>query len=315
MGVLESGFQVKGLRKNIPWYNLGTPVNEAPTSEDAIRLAGIDWNVYSKPIFIQDDKEEYQKIPQYIANVRDIDNCTLGIVTGRYTIVQNADAFSFTDNLISQDVQYESAGAFANGKRVWLLAKLPETLIAGETIVPYVAFTNSHDGKGSIRVSCIPIQIRTSTSLNFAIPTAPRMWTAKHLGKIEEKIEEAHRTLEMTQIYLENLSKMANQLMSEKITESDLNDYINELMPLPSESEERRMENVENNQKELEKSYRDAEYSQFFGTKWGFLNAVSNYVNHTSPKRYSAKYAENQFARIIDGHWLIDRAFEIVTKK
>ena len=29
----------------IPWHGLGTPVSEAPTSQDAIKLAGLDWNV------------------------------------------------------------------------------------------------------------------------------------------------------------------------------------------------------------------------------------------------------------------------------
>lgn len=28
-----------------PWHGLGEIIQEAPTSEDALRLAGLDWNV------------------------------------------------------------------------------------------------------------------------------------------------------------------------------------------------------------------------------------------------------------------------------
>ena len=34
-----------------PWHGLGTIVAEAPTSADALKLAGLDWNVVQEPIF------------------------------------------------------------------------------------------------------------------------------------------------------------------------------------------------------------------------------------------------------------------------
>lgn len=33
-----------------PWHGLGTEVSEAPTSADALRLAGLDWEVQQKNI-------------------------------------------------------------------------------------------------------------------------------------------------------------------------------------------------------------------------------------------------------------------------
>ena len=50
-------------------------------------------------------------IEGFKANVRDKDNSVLGIVTDRYKVVQNYEAFAFTDALLGEGIQYETAGS------------------------------------------------------------------------------------------------------------------------------------------------------------------------------------------------------------
>ena len=52
-----------------PWHGLGTIVKEAPTSADAIRLAGLDWTVVQEPIYTNFSKP----VDGYRANVRSTD--------------------------------------------------------------------------------------------------------------------------------------------------------------------------------------------------------------------------------------------------
>ena len=56
-----------------PWHGLGTMVQEAPTSADALRLAGLDWTVDQYPVFADGNL-----IPGYKANIRSSDNKVLG---------------------------------------------------------------------------------------------------------------------------------------------------------------------------------------------------------------------------------------------
>lgn len=113
-----------------PWHGLGTIVEEAPESADALRLAGLDWNVVQKDIFTN-----YGKVEGYKANVRDTDNQVLGVVTDRYKVIQNTDAFAFTDELLGAGVRYETAGSLQGGKKVWLLARIPrEYIVSGERL-------------------------------------------------------------------------------------------------------------------------------------------------------------------------------------
>ena len=81
-----------------PWHGLGTIVMEAPTSAGALRLAGLDWDVVQEPIFTGFK----EPIEGYKANIRDSDRRILGVVSDRYKVVQNTDAFSFTDELLGR---------------------------------------------------------------------------------------------------------------------------------------------------------------------------------------------------------------------
>lgn len=113
---VESMFYVG---RTAPWHGLGVGVEEALSSDEAIKMAGLDWRVRQEDIMTADFKD----IPGFKANVREDNGSILGVVTDRYKVVQNDEAFSFTDSLIGSGVTYETAGSLNDGKRIWLLAK------------------------------------------------------------------------------------------------------------------------------------------------------------------------------------------------
>ena len=77
-----------------PWHGLGTMVQEAPTSAEALKLAGLDWTVEARDMWLNGG---YEPIPGYKANVRSSDNKVLGVVSDKYRIVQNADVYNTVD--------------------------------------------------------------------------------------------------------------------------------------------------------------------------------------------------------------------------
>lgn len=184
---VESMFYVR----ETPWHGLGTKVQEAPTSKDALILAGLDWHVVQEPVYTGQN----ELVQGYKANVRDSDRKVLGVVTDRYKIVQNEEAFSFTDALLGEGVRYETAGSLQGGRSVWLLAHLPhEYIISGERISPYLLFSNTHDGSGAVKVAITPIRVVCCNTLNLALQTAKRSWSMNHTGNVKDKMEEAKNT-------------------------------------------------------------------------------------------------------------------------
>ena len=59
---VESMFYVR----ETPWHGLGTKVMNAPASEEALIVAGLNWNVIQEPIYTT----ENEPIKGYKANVQ-----------------------------------------------------------------------------------------------------------------------------------------------------------------------------------------------------------------------------------------------------
>ena len=78
-----------------PWHNLGQVVDSAQTSEEAIKLSGLDFEVVKKKIYTEGNIE----IPRNYATVRTDLNIPLGVVGEKYHVLQNSQAFKFIDDM------------------------------------------------------------------------------------------------------------------------------------------------------------------------------------------------------------------------
>lgn len=291
-----------------PWHGLGTRVEEAPTSSDALRMSGLDWNVIQRNIQVCGGA----KIQNYKANVRDSDGTVLGVVSDRYKIVQNAEAFEFTDSLIGGDVRYETAGSLNGGRKIWLLAKLPETEIVGDKTEPYLCFTNTHDGSGAIRVCMTPIRVVCNNTLNLALESARRAWSVRHTGDMASKMHEARVCLEMACAYMDELGQTADRLANTTVTRDKLMEILDEMFPVTEDSTDREKQNIQKLKGEYMVCYFAPDILKFRGTAWGAVNAMSDMISHNAPRRKTANYRENNWGRIMDGHAMLDKFVSLV---
>lgn len=304
---LETMFSVR----EVPWHGQGTIVQEAPDSNEALRLAGLDWTVEGKPIY----DNMGRVIAGYKANTRSSDGKVLGIVSNRYKIVQNADAFQFTDNLIGGDVRYETAGSLQGGKKIWLLAKMPETKVCDDSVAPYVCFTNSHDGTGAVKAIMTPVRVVCNNTLNLALRTAKRSWSMRHQGNIEGKLEEARQALELAEIYMDSLAKEAEEWANITVNTEHLHKILDAVFPEKANATDRAKENIKRNKDQFMACVFAPDLVKFVGTAWGVINAAADFVGHTAPSRNTKSYAENNWNRIMDGHPLVDRVVSLATAK
>lgn len=293
-----------------PWHGLGTIVEEAPTFAEALRLAGLDWKVNQSAIFTSAGRVE-----GYRANVRSTDQAVLGVVTDRYKVIQNTDAFAFTDELLGEGVKYETAGSLQGGRKVWLLARLPRKyIISGERISPYLVFSNTHDGSGAVRVAITPVRVVCNNTLNLALESASRSFSMIHTGDIKGKILEAKQTLFMADTYMENLGQEFERLRRKKLTDQQVKEYMELLLPIDDSASLLTIKNMKKLRADLQSRYYDAPDLKNVGgnNAYRFINAVSDFATHSAPIMKTKNYQENLFLKTYEGNPLIDKAYQML---
>lgn len=294
-----------------PWHGLGTSVEEAPDSREALILAGLDWDVIQQPVYTQDGT----RIEGYKANVRLQDNLVLGVVTNRYKVVQNREAFEFTDELLGKGVRYETAGSLQGGKKTWILAKLPSKyIINGENIAPYMVFSNTHDGSGAIKIAMTPVRVVCNNTLNLALDTAKRIWSFNHTGNIQDKLEEAGETMFRAEDYMSELGKEFERLNKIKVSDAALEEHISMLLPIADDASATTEQNVLKLRDDIRRRYKFAPDLKGIGKNgYRFINAVADFATHAKPLRATSNYQENLFNKTIEGNPLTDRAMKIIS--
>lgn len=307
----DQNFKIFQKRK-ATWSGLGTNVSNATNSKEVLEEAGLNWNVYQRDMISMDGIP----IDGYKANIRDTDDVVLGVVTDKYKVVQNEEAFRFTEDLLGEGVRYEKAGAIQGGRKTWILAKMPyKYQMLGDWVEPYLVFYNSHDGSGSIKVAITPIRVMCQNTLNLALRKASRSWSTKHTGDIHLRLEDAKDTLLKAHNYMEELNNEMTNLSRIRLNDQAVEAFIDELIPISDKASTLQKKNIMNLREGLKTRYFLAPDLKGIGKNaYKLINAVSDFATHAEPQRKTHNFQENLFLKTVDGHPLIDKAHRMILK-
>lgn len=224
------------------WHGLGQIVEQYPTSEEAIRHAGLDYEVVKSPLFtkgsgitetadgIEIGSNELE-VPNCFANIRTDNNAVLGVVGKDYHIVQNREAFSFFDAIVGggEGILYETAGALGKGERIFITAKLPDYIRVGngdDVTEKYIFLTTSHDGSGSITAAFTPIRIVCQNTLNASLRNMTNVVRIKHTSGAKQRIENAHRIMGLANTLSDQLQGIFNDWTTIRATDQEVRKLI-----------------------------------------------------------------------------------------
>lgn len=295
--------------KATPWIKTNAVfVGEALTSAQALKTAKLDFDVLQEPVF----DGSLNPVKGYRLNRKSDDGRILGMVTDRYKIVQNTDAFAFTDGLIGPNCRYENAGSCNGFRVVWLQAKLEPRKIMGDMYDNFLFFKNSFDGKGSVKVCVTPVRLVCQNMLNAAVRRAKRVFSIRHTGDIAGKIHEADMTLRLSEEYLTEVQEDYVRLARIRLNAEKVNQIWETLFPIEKDDTEWKIRNAETQRSIIRQCYNADDLGNFRGTGFGVINAVSDMVSHPTPLRMTDSVYGNLFDRLTNGHPLMDRAQELV---
>jgi len=275
------------------WHELGVNVEQAVTSGAAIKLAGLDWSVESRPLHYggrdADDCEAFE-VPGKVGLVRSDTQALLSIRSESYVPLQNVEAFDFMDGVLGDDVErvkYETAGALRGGRVVWMMARMPGEVVVGDGDVtyPYLLLSNSHDGTQAVRIMPTMVRVVCNNTLNLAmrsqgVASAFTMW---HTSGLTNRMAEAKRVLGLVRKQTAAFGEQASALAGVEVSRQRMQQYLAELFPVDASGTDRQKENALGKRQDVRRLFEEEPANTMDGvrgTGWGLLNAATHYVDH-----------------------------------
>lgn len=297
--------------KERPWHGIGTVVEDAPDSLEAIKMAKLDWSVEQEEV----KTESGILIPETFANIRRDTNEVLGVVKSQYKILQNTEAFDFVDEVVknSQGVEcrYETAGSLFNGRKIYLLVKLPNVKICGDDVENYLFFMNSHDGSTALTAGITSVRVVCNNTLQFALKSAPRMWKIRHTSTLKGRVKEAIHSLELADNHVDEMATIAEKMAMTKIKEEDFIRKFFETKELKTiaESEISRAKLLER----LDAIHENTDdLGNMKNTAWGWYNVVSDYVSNRVYERTGETHEDRKLNKFFVGEKMLKAAFDVL---
>ncbi len=319
--------------RELPWHGLGAVLDEYPASiDEALDKAGLGWKVTHGDVLVvrragwTDDfgiEHAAELIPArgFKANLREDTGEVLGIVSDEYEVVENVHAFRFLDALIGSEMHFETAGSLWGGRRVWVLARLPEYVeLGGDLSATYIYVANSHDGSMAVTAAVTPIRIVCANTLGAALRQAEhgvstqRTFRFRHTGNLQAKFVEARKVLGMTIDYQKQFKQLADRLALQPISAHALERSVlrhlwiidEDMGKVAHANRERTIESVVTIFRGRGSAGDTSGNSP--GTKWVAFNAIAEHLDYG--RRYTAR--TNQVQRSFEDASLKQRALELI---
>lgn len=291
----------------------GEVITNATSYDDVLTQAGLNWTVCSRPLYTEINNKQVL-IPGVNSIVREEDEKPLGIVSDKYKIVNNVDAFAFTESIFnSKEIEFIRGGSYRGGSATWLEAKITgKYSILGDDVECYLIFMNTHDGSGSVKCMILPERIACSNALNIPLSDQSRHWRCVHSGDPMKKIDEASQILLAGSSYMEALNRECEVLQSIKLTSTMVDQFINRLFPIGDKMTDRQKERIYSRRLQLsDVFYAKEDLTEFGSTGFKFISAVADFADHVEGKK-TVNANINRFMGVAHGHALVDQAYNMV---
>lgn len=278
------------------WHGLGTTFEDYPKRAEAQVLAH-PWEPKQEPLYRRLDvvdeetgekREAWVEQDGWLANVRDDNKTTLGVVPKSYNLVNNNTLWDVAEALekSGSDVMYETGGSLRGGAMVWVLVRLKEPLTVpgdkrGETI-PYFALQNSHDGSGAFRGQATTTRIvcaNTSRIADIEAKARGTEFTFRHSKNVQDRINEAQEALLGWRQSLTDWQEKMGQLISAKVSSENEIKFLRKFIPMPPKNliSEQVEQNIYNAREQWRECYNGITGEGIEATAYGLVQASIEY--------------------------------------
>lgn len=225
------------------WHGLGVVIPGHATTEEALRLGGINWEVEKRPAYTLNGKGEIISMPGRCAVVRKTDDAVLGDVSDDYQVIQIEQAFKAVDVMVgSKEAKWETALAVKGGRQYAGIVSLKHSGVEirkGDRHFRFLTVIGDHTGGGSVKYFPTDVRVVCANTIDAALGSRDARLTLNisHRGDVSEKLADAASVLEAADEYFAGFDEFMRALASQKVTKGKLAEWIEAIMPAPKDGE------------------------------------------------------------------------------
>jgi phage/plasmid-like protein (TIGR03299 family) len=273
-----------------PWHRLGRAVASTMTPREALVAGSADYIVSARPVLTPEGKT----IEGHRAIVRDDTGEPLGLVKGKYTILNNEDAFLPLFDGIGKDLAViETCGVLGKGERAWMMARVPETIEAkpGDPVEPWLLAHTSHDGSATFSCAFVMVRCVCQNTVQAALRGARSVVRLRHTKNIKNAAALVLDVLGASAEYRRRFAEAARRMARADVNRAAVEKFLRDTFP-DKVDENGKVIPTASVLKAREETFRIFESeptTRHAGENaWGLLQAATHYVDHVRPLRKGA---------------------------
>lgn len=293
------------------WHGLGVVLDDYPGREEAMKLAGHDWDVIEVADFTAIPLDVCSRIglepnrpnglfrnePEWKSHIRSDTGATLHKSAESFNAIPNSVMYDLAELLLDQGFKYETGITLKGGKLVALTLLLDEPFqIPGDdsVMLPYLGLSAAHDGTASLKGN--PTTIRRVCANTVAASEAEgerngNSFSIRHTKNWRAKVEDAKLALKGIRAEAEATEKLGNELATLYLNEAKIDEFIERFTTPPAVlvaamATPRVQANVAKAQATMRGILNsDTTPEAHRNTGWGAYNAAVEYLDYLRPSR------------------------------
>lgn len=273
---------------NTPWHGLGQELQQDASIEQWRVAAGMDWDIQSAPVLFNAGEEVTDYEGQNVLYRSDT-KAPLSVVSDRYKPVQPREVLDFFKDLVEESgFRLHTAGTLFGGKRLWALAETGRfaEVTQGDGIGGFLLLSTSADKSLATTARFTTVRVVCNNTLSMATSNNDHCVSFTHAREFDHNLMKAK--LGKAVQSFEGFMMMAKFMQQQRIAESQAKNFVRQIV-LNAEQFTNLDYNYEKNRqfaKIMDLFRGEGKGADMVGdTKWGLLNAVTEYYDHHHPAR------------------------------
>jgi phage/plasmid-like protein (TIGR03299 family) len=290
-----------------PWAGIGVEVPAGADAATLQRAAGLDWRIEKVETYVKNAAGDYEVIEGTFATTRSDNGRLMGVVGARYEPCQNEDFFKFVEAFArASRSRVETCGSLRWGRTVWAMAKAGTVeYVPGDPVGKHLLIRNTHDAKSRIEILFTDVRAVCLNTLSADMRGAPNKDGVPHTRNLKLLLGGVGAAVLAHDNHSRRLTETMRFLAGVRKDSTGLEEMTRALIGVPTYSRnpaEGPGGRARAKIAELIESGAGASIPGVRGTAYGWLNAVTEYVDHHRPVRAGGRDAkEARFESALEG--------------